>query len=380
MLKRAGIASLLLLYTCQTALANSEPPCNNEVDSAMFLADPQGSAWKWFACLNKQTNDKATWESFKPVEQVYLSNGEVPKSYDYIAPLPPEVISKAEEAKMNLNEIFHDIQLKVQVDGLALEMGSASPFPTTTLVRYQLLMNESTFDYINSKKVYNLNGISALQDDLNFPSSAWELKTSWLWIGQELEFRIALQNDGYKIVQAYYLDDNNEYQVGYAALSGMHIINKTFSEDWIWATFENINNSKYTITNGFPAQPMHNLTGPTELATKANNTFQKEFASLGLSEYQLIGVQNGFVERPTNLLASSQMESAFQTKSSCVACHQTAAYSNEKGFFSFALADNDGIAYPLEKIPDSDFTGYKKLDFVWSLKRAQWNRSQEGTN
>ena len=74
------------------------------------------------------------------------------------------------------------------------------------------------------------------------------------------------------------------------------------------------------------------------------------------------------------LLANSQLESAFQSQSSCLACHDTAAYSEKKGYFNFALPQQDGIVYPTEPLPDSAFAGYNKLDFVWSLKRAQWKR------
>jgi hypothetical protein len=60
--------------------------------------------------------------------------------------------------------------------------------------------------------------------------------------------------------------------------------------------------------------------------------------------------------------------------SSCFACHGTAAYSPTKGYFNFALKQQGGIVYPTAALPASDFVGYHKLDFVWSLKRAQWQR------
>jgi len=38
------------------------------------------------------------------------------------------------------------------------------------------------------------------------------------------------------------------------------------------------------------------------------------------------------------------------------------------------MKQDGGIVYPTTPLPASDFEGYKKLDFVWSLKRAQWQR------
>jgi hypothetical protein len=114
---------------------------------------------------------------------------------------------------------------------------------------------------------------------------------------------------------------------------------------------------------------MTNTTGPTPAAKPVNVSFQANNPSL--SKYELIGVE---FQPITQVLANSQLESAFQNTSSCLACHSTAAYSNDDGYFNFALNKGDGIVYPTAPLPASDFDGYKKLDFVWSLKRAQWQR------
>lgn len=219
-----------------------------------------------------------------------------------------------------------------------------------------------------------MNGQEALTSSLDFPPTAWELKASWLWIGADTTFQNRLQADGYYIAQAYY-QENGQYVVGYAALSGLHVVNK-LKPDWVWTTFENVNNSKYTVTNAIPPTPMTNSTGPTTAAAAANTSFQP--ANPMLSKYELIGTQ--YEPIPTKalitpkLLANSQLESAFQSQSSCLACHDTAAYSKTKGYFNFALREQGGIVYPTAKLPPQDFADYKKLDYVWSLKRAHWQR------
>ncbi|MGU9821197.1 hypothetical protein [Pseudomonas sp. LF090] len=336
-----------------------------------FTQSPETLAWNWFVCLNQpaaaQSPDRA-WETMKPSDQVYLANGTQPLPYAQRTPVPAAVLTQAQAMGMNVNRLFHNLNATQQVDGLILEMGGQVPHAQQgQAVRFQLLMGPDTFNYIVQQKVYNVNGQAALTSDLNFPSSAWELKAAWLWIGNNPTYQQQLANDGYYIAQTYY-QQGSEYVVGYAALSGLHVINK-LNPDWVWTTFENRNNSKYTVTNAIPPTPMTNSTGPTAAAQPVNTSFQASNPTL--AQYELIGVQSNTT--PT-LLANSQLESAFQNQSSCFACHGTAAYSPTKGYFNFALKQDGGIVYPTAALPASDFVGYHKLDFVWSLKRAQWQR------
>ncbi|WP_369302999.1 hypothetical protein [Pseudomonas sp. N2-5-1-1] len=344
---------------------------NLDKTRATFTQSPETLAWNWFVCLNQpaaaQSPDRA-WETMKPSDQVYLANGTQPLPYAQRTPVPAAVLTQAQAMGMNVNRLFHNLNATQQVDGLILEMGGQVPQAQQgQAVRFQLLMGPDTFNYIVQQKVYNVNGQAALTSDLNFPSTAWELKAAWLWIGNNPTYQQQLANDGYYIAQTYY-QQGSEYVVGYAALSGLHVINK-LNPDWVWTTFENRNNSKYTVTNAIPPTPMTNSTGPTPAAQPVNTSFQASNPTL--AQYELIGVQSNTT--PT-LLANSQLESAFQNESSCFACHGTAAYSPTKGYFNFALKQDGGIVYPTAALPASDFVGYHKLDFVWSLKRAQWQR------
>ncbi len=325
-----------------------------------FAQSPETMAWNWFACLNQPSTAQSSnlvWETMKPSDQVYLPDGAPPGAYDTSAPLPAEVVTQAKAQGMNLSRAFHNLNATQQVDGLILQMGGAVPDAQQgNPVRFQLLMGKDTFDYIVKNQVYNVNGQAALANDLNFPPTAWELKAAWLWIGSDTTYRQTLVNDGYYIAQAYYQQDG-KYQVGYAALSGLHVVNKLDS-NWVWTTFENINNSKYTVTNAPTPAPMTNTTGPTPAAKPVNVSFQANNPSL--SKYELIGVE---FQPITQVLANSQLESAFQNTSSCLACHSTAAYSNDDGYFNFALNKGDGIVYPTAPLPASDFDGYKN----WTL-------------
>ena len=379
-----SIITGLLLICANTVLAqkSDDPNCNNflafnkQLDKTRtaFQSNPEQLAWQWFACLNMQKTGTKNriWEGFKPDEQIYLPNGAAPLPYAQRSAPPQVVLDQAKSLNMDMSRTLHEIDSIQQVDGLILEIGGSVPKAQLGKpVRFQLLMERDAFNYIVAKNVYNINGQAALTANLNFPATAWELKTAWIWIGTDTAFQAQMQADGYYIGQAYYLDKTTKaYKVGYAALSGMHVINKLFPS-WVWTTFENVNNKKYTVTNSIPSQPMTNTTGPTSAAASQNGVFQKQYPSL--SQYELIGVQWQAGAEPV-LLANSQLESAFQSNSSCLACHSTAAFSLQNGYFNFALSSGGGIAYPLQPLPDADFAGYKKLDFVWSLKRAQWKR------
>ncbi|MGY4640736.1 hypothetical protein [Pseudomonas sp. TE24901] len=344
---------------------------NLNATRTLFTQSPETLAWNWFACLNQPTAAQSpdrVWETLKPSDQVYLKNGAQPLPYAQRVPVPAAVLTQAKALGMNTSRLFHNLNATQQVDGLILQMGGQVPAAEKgQAVRFQLLMGQDTFNYIVQQNVYNVNGQAALTSDLNFPSTAWELKAAWLWIGSDATYQQQLANDGYYIAQAYY-QQGDTYQVGYAALSGLHVINK-LNPNWVWTTFENVNNSKYTVTNATPATPMTNSTGPTAAAQPVNSSFQA--ANPTLAQYELIGVQS---ETNPTLLANSQLESAFQSESSCFACHGTAAYSPKQGYFNFALKQQGGIVYPTAELPAAEFVGYHKLDFVWSLKRAQWQR------
>ena len=245
---------------------------NLDKTRAAFVQSPDTLAWNWFACLNQPASAQSpdrVWETLKPSDQVYLANGAPPQPYNQNTPPPDAVLQQAKALGMNLSRTFHNLNATQQVDGLILEMGGQVPKDQQgQAVRFQLLMGADTFDYIVQQKVYNVNGQAALTSDLNFPATAWELKAAWLWIGNDPSYQQQLANDGYYIAQAYY-QQGEQYQVGYAALSGLHVINK-LNPDWVWTTFENRHNSQYTVTNAVPPTPMTNSTGPTPAAQPVN--------------------------------------------------------------------------------------------------------------
>jgi hypothetical protein len=332
-------------------------------------------AWSWFIALNSPLTgvDPKVWEGWRQTSTVYLANGQAPPPWGQ-APAPPAaVIAAAQKQGLNTNLPFHNLDSDLQVDGLALRDNFNQN------VRYQLLMNQDTFEYIVSNGIYNVNGQQAMAQankPADFPPTAFELKTSWIWIGTNQSIFNQL-NGKYYIVNAYYAlvdgsgKPNGLYKVGRAALSGMHIISKPVPQ-WVWTTFQNVYDAQYTkATNKLP------IPAAVQQANQKYRAALKKAGSI-FANYQLMGTQWQFVDAAGKpiLLANSQIESAFQLASSCATCHSTASYSPANGYFNIVKQQNGGITYYTGTPPAEQLKGYNPLDFVWSLKRAQWLRPQ----
>lgn len=378
-----AVLGAFLLLSASTATAQKKAidaaqaeKLTTDSGAARALIESGGAAdvaWSWFVWLNSPLTggDPKTWESWRGTSTVYLPNGQQPAAWGQTPAPPAAVIALARQAGLNTNLPFHNLDSDVQSDGLALR----DKFNQNT--RYQILMNQDTFTYIINNGIYNVNGQQAMAQankPTNFPASAFELKTSWIWIGTDAKIFNQL-NGKYYIVNAYYAlvdgsgKPNGLYRVGRAALSGMHIISKPVPQ-WFWTTFQNVNDPTFTqATNKLPIAPP---------VAQANQKYRGALKSMGsvFANYQLMGTQWQFVDASGKplLLANSQIETAFQLASSCTTCHAVASYSPTEGYFNIVKQQGGGITYYTGNPPTNLMQGYNPLDFVWSLKRAQWQR------
>ncbi|WP_146002624.1 hypothetical protein [Telmatospirillum siberiense] len=344
-------------------------------------------AWDYFTYLNNSgvLGAPLPWESQRQTADVYLPNGAAPTAWTAPPATPAAVCAAAQTIGMNPALPFHNLDSILQVDGLvandnpaALNPLAATPRPPTPL-RYLIQQGQLAFTYIVNNGIYNKNGQQAVVQagqPLNFTANSFELKTSWIWIGGDSTLSGNLAKQGFLVVNAYYQQfdsvgnpilQNGQpvYTVGWAALTGMHIILKPQGYPaWVWITFENVQNATYV-----PPGPQL----PIDQATATLNTqYQKTLAGTVLANYQLMGVQTTFMQgsQPT-LLANSTIETAFQPMSSCITCHGTASYSANNGYFNFATPDgHGGVVYPTGQLPS--LAGYVMFDYVWSLRRAHW--------
>lgn len=382
---------LLGLSGCAPAAEpSSETPAPQKIDNSSLSdpealiqtarSDPGTTAWQIFRDLNTPLTGSASksWESsFRQTSSIYLPDGCKPTiPFASLPPLPPEVQQglAALPAWGPPVGVAHNLDTDIQVDGLVLRDRFGAQPQTSRPVRYQLLMDETAFDYVILRHFYNIEGqerAAADNQPAAFPMFSEELKTSWIWIGTDQSIYDALK-DAYYIVAAYYLKQDDKglpagWEVGYAALTGMHIIVKT-QPNWMWITFENVRNPDFTqITLELPIP---------DYALQANQTNQAELSAMGsiFANYQLDGVQLEFTEptgQPT-LLANSNIESAFQPQSSCITCHHTSSVKPNGEHFDFVDRSGGNVGYYVGDPPS--LTGWTFLDYVWSMKRAARER------
>ena len=368
-------AVLALLWGCMSVVGQKESS-NDQYHAvvaskraAMKVLDQDANDYSWqlFLYLNQKDGDAARWEKWKNSSEVYLPNGAKPAPYTSDQSLPAEVVKKAKE--LNLSGHFHDLTQFIQADGLSFKDKSGS------LVRYEILLNESTFNYILKNGIYNINGQEAVAQgrgpikEINFDWSAMEMKTSWMWL-EKSDPNYSKISKLYMVKNAFYpiLSDDGKitgYKVGQAAMTGMHITTKLIPQ-WVWITFENKHNAEFTnskVELGIPPATQ-----------QSNQKYHAKLSNSILKEYNLIGVQTNFVDPKTNkptLLANSQIESAFQKTSSCVTCHSLATISKSNTGnlrFPYMTTKGGNVSYYVGNPPETP--GFINMDFVWSLRLA----------
>lgn len=360
-----------IMATLNDATASADDATNNTSQYAwdLFVALnwPAQASTPWEPDPNKTIGDAGSvvWEGWKPTTAVFLANGAEPDTWETPVAVPTAVIDQATQLGLDTNAPFHNLSQIQQADGLVFKTATDE---ANNIIRYQLNMNQSTFDYVRDNTLYNINGqenIAQSGGTISFDWQAMEIKTSWMWLdGGDPNYE-AIKNS-YVVVNAYYLnEDGTTYTVGEAAMTGMHIASKALP-NWVWMTFENIHNADYTqatIELGIPAS-----------AQSANETYQALLAGTVYDQYQLVGTQIAFTEDDkATLLANSQIESAFQTESSCITCHYTATISKETSGalrFSFVDTTDGNLSYYVGAPPDIP-DSFLSMDFVWSLRLAQ---------
>lgn len=123
------------------------------------------------------------------------------------------------------------------------------------VVYYEILIGKDQYDYINDNRLYNLNQqVAHLEANKNIVmpqgydtkegkavQGGLEIKAAWLQVSDP-------SNDKwkrFKTTAAYiHNDTTNDCKKSTMALVGLHIIHKTASQpQWIWATFEHVDNA-----------------------------------------------------------------------------------------------------------------------------------------
>jgi hypothetical protein len=238
-------------------------------------------------------------------------------------------------------------------------------------------LNEATVKFIADNKLYNIEGQIALskKGGVEFPPDSIEIKAYWDNIAESEKDQFYSRQCG----------------SNYFGLTALHIITKSIS-NWTWATFEHISTGggdKYNpnqcwflpCRDSFGALPEATaIFQPTpELADLFNQAGMRDEWRATWRHYRLVGTQTDFVTpegKPTRL-GNSVMEGQFGATSSCITCHARASIEvDEKGVARLQPQASkngsfNGVPSPCWYLGKDGSLKFGKLDFVWSLRKAQ---------
>lgn len=385
MLRRlVRVSSVLSLSTalvlCEPRIGISETPqslvnaCKTPTglnDPGFARSQPYLFAWKLFLTLNCPASEdpagERIWETWKPVDAVYRPDKLPPEPWG--APLLPRTLLDREE-----------------IDGYTLRDKKGRP------VLSEIRMNQATFEYIVSMKLYSRAGQLAFfkssSEALNFPPDAVEIKAAWLILDPNDP-----RNSTYYKIDASYVDkDTGAVHRVVAGLASLHITSKVLPH-WFWTTFEHVDNQQTTTApEVVPILPD---------VRAVNDAVHAALPSSVWRFYNLRGVQLDYtnLDHSPTILANTLLETKFQRSSSCITCHNLATQGapgrldlwnntgqgNKGGRIgevdSPANRYTDGQGKPVcyddrgpvfrDCNPSNPKIVYKTMDFVWSLKEAR---------
>ena len=407
-LTQSYLQASLLTEAPNESSNEAESPWLEPQDTASAINEPDLYAWKLFVALNwpadvaarkadpaKAFGENATtvWESWKfssgANDEVFLANGEDP------GPWIPA--GRKAELKRNASD-FDRAPLQLQL-GLDNAHQQFDPTTSTTNLNENHL-NKPAFEFIRENELYHIDGqeaqfakanelfekalagnrvVAAHEFKMHFPVGAKEVKAQWR--------EITVEEKGKYYWAEFEEEDGTKLLFG---LTALHITTKDIP-NWLWATFEHVDNPKRDNAPTWQVPTVDSASSqlgyPDGLGIKGTRW----------ENYRLRGTQVDFVDsfgEPT-ILANSQIESGFQTTSSCITCHARASIGARLGqnpranrlsiFKSMHQPENGPMirvgnlgTLPedlfVRKTINNPFTGdlqYLQLDFVWSLMRAK---------
>lgn len=384
------VFGILIFLTMSIGEATSQPlgqndPCPNgeirDVDG-LLSRNPDEYGWKLFIALN-QPGDPATkcpdsdirrkfgedgkfgadgpvlWETWRnvragAVDGTFLRGGADPGTWrSHSAPAQK---SKDDVSPSSLTQIVAGVSFQDRV------RGQQSGFAADQFVGEgnEIRLNRAAYLFIRQEKLFDLKQqikrVNEQRFDLDFPPESKAIKAQW---------RKIKESDKPRYHWTEFVTPQGKEIWG---LTALHIITKD-TPAWFWATFEHIDNKAPSTENeGWQTKSVDNFSCPGA-AVDCDKT------PAGIvgpwKNYRLRGTQTKFVEagQPT-ILANSQIETNFQSRSSCISCHAAASVDIEGG----GVAMEERVGLPDANLFLDPKTGKQNkmpLDFLFSLGRAQ---------
>ncbi|HEU4888543.1 MAG TPA: hypothetical protein VFV49_11690 [Thermoanaerobaculia bacterium] len=345
------------------------------------------------------------WETFKDTGDIYRPNAEKPSSFD-----TPESIPGPCTPLMAGIEPHHrrTLDMSAKVSDVLREVRQAMTLEplvdqNSQYVWYEVKVNRAYYDYVVDNQFYNRNKQEGAV--ISFPSSSnttgrqpvVKVKAAWKILGEQGSKQPDDPKRFYSTYAFIYNSTNNTCQKKQVGLVGMHIAMKTgLLPQWMWATFEHVDNapdqasvpppagSKFNFYNpACPSCPVNTPPNegtmtPTQVvrlvpidsnAASDNADFQTALRALRPDNvwqyYSLVNAQWGASTTPGSAdlpkyLANTTLETYLQEAESvngCINCHGTMASQTDLDF-QLQLKANPGAATAAKKILEK-FAKYK---------------------
>jgi len=335
----------------------------NDYAWQMFVALnwPASATERGVADLTKNIGDPGSvvWQSFRTSGSVFLPNAQDPGSWNDGYPMEFKLkqISKVDPA------------IKEHLKSIGQAVGGPLTDQDSNYTYYEKYMNEVEYNFIHTNKYYDQTVLSSLTTNMKIPTQSMEIKSAW---------KIMTKNDDQSkfftapaVIEGL---DGKPFKA-VVGLVGLHIIYKSAdSPQWVWATFEHINNVpgdpgstathfSYNNPNCSAADCPPNVATAPKIPTqvtrytplskeaKASNAkWQLMLKGTVWENYELINMQwpsdpndpgNPQGTPTPNTMANTTMETYIQRTSSCMGCHSTAGTLTEniKTNYSFLFLE-----------------------------------------
>jgi hypothetical protein len=389
----AAVAQDQAAPSCSDWFASAADRWMEPQDTAMAMNEPDCYAWRLFIALNWPADEAAkTADSTKPfgadgpvVWETWrnVRNGAPDTVFRPDGSDPGEWLGSSPELARTIDNF--DSEPLQQLIARGVEEFSIDPIAAELTIN-ETRMNRTSYEFVRSNNLFNLEGQVALFENgvetIAFPLNSKEVKAQWRQISEADKPR-------YHWAEVTTLDGSLRLY----GLTALHITTKDLP-NWVWATFEHIDNRTSESDSGregnegwllpsvdrfaCPAAP-HNCETPPDGVGLEGTKWEN---------YVLRGTQIDFIDSRGNptLLANSQPEEGFQLSSSCITCHAMAsigaAGTRLQIFKSLPPATPIAVGHVGQPNPawfrspgvGRDNEGelrYTQLDFVWSLFRAR---------
>lgn len=269
------------------AMARSGLPCSLAFNGKVALEPLQEAfdfnSWLTFVALNAPADgapigiDAPTaWESWQDVFSLMLPDGSPPPAFG--TSLPPPSICKGAAAGTQVLQMISKTPNTptVSVAGQPLNTGPLID-QNGNYVRYQILVNKPMYEYIVQNGLYSKAGQQKFTDTITFPAGETQKGGTTGTVGAivvKAAWKVLDPNDpndtaaNFHVTKAYVYTPastgvTESCKTETLGLVGLHIVHKTDDEpQWIWSTFEHINNVPTTAQAGSPPDPHYNFFNP----------------------------------------------------------------------------------------------------------------------